>query len=611
MKVLETCIYRGPNLYALWPVIRLRLDLGELEWFPTTKLPGFSDQLVELIPTLAEHTCSYGVPGGFVRRLNEGDGTWLGHVMEHVAIELQCLAGTPVTFGKTRGSGLPPGQYHVVYTYGDEHVGLAAGHLALRLIHHLLPARLEAHDPAPLDLQAELESLKRLAQDRALDPATAALVKAAEERGIPWIRLDDKSLVALGHGRFQRRIQGGLTSETSHLAVEIASDKPLTQRILGRIGLPVPRQVEGADGVTESFEPGRDYRLLVVGGKVVAATDGDAADQAVDRMDVLHEDNRIMAERAAAALGLAVAGIGFVSPDISLSYRDVGGAIVGVDAAPRDVAGPVIDGLFPPDASPCCPLAAVAGARGKTTTTRMVGHILGLAGHTVGMATSEGVYVDGSLIVGGDMTGPEASELVLRNPSVDAAVLETAHGGIARSGLGWRQCNVGAVLNVVASDPWRQVETQSLDPLAQVTRVVVEVAKDYCVLNADDPRVAAMAEHSPGEPLWVTQDPRNELVRRHIRGGGRAVALEPRLNGRLLVLYEGEKQVSLLWARQIPATEGGKVTHNIQNAMFAAAIAFGLGVDAELIRKGLRTFETKPHTAERLSNVLPQRRAVG
>ncbi|HEV7786051.1 MAG TPA: hypothetical protein VGQ28_11985, partial [Thermoanaerobaculia bacterium] len=318
MKVLETRIYRGPNLYALWPVIRLRLDLGELEWFPTAKLPGFSGQLVKLIPTLAEHTCSYGEPGGFVRRLNEDDGTWLGHVMEHLAIELQCLAGTPVTFGKTRGHGLPPGQYHVVYSFDEEPLGLAAGRLALRLIHHLLPERLEAHDPAPLDFSAELDALVQLARNRMLDPSTAALVKAADERGIPWSRLDDKSLVALGHGRYQRRIQAGLTSETSHLAVEIAADQALTQRILGQIGLPVPQP--------GSLQPGPECRILVVGGKVVAVTERDA----VDRTDDLHEDSRIMAERAAAALGLEVAGIDFVSPDASQSYRDVGGVIVGI-----------------------------------------------------------------------------------------------------------------------------------------------------------------------------------------------------------------------------------------------------------------------------------------
>jgi len=583
MKVLETRIYRGPNRYALWPIIRLRLDLGELEWFPTAKLPGFSDRLVKLIPTLAEHTCSYGEPGGFVRRMNEDDGTWLGHVMEHVAIELQCLAGTPVTFGKTRSHGLPPGQYHVVYSFEDEPVGMAAGNLAFRLIHHLLPDRMEAHDPAPLDFEAELDSLKRLAQDRALEPATAALVKAAEERGIPWTRLDDKSLVALGHGRFQRLVQAGLTCNTSHLAVEIAADKSRTQRILGQIGLPVPRP--------ETFQTGEECRILVVGGKVVHPGDG------------VHEDNRLLAQRAAAALGLDVAGIDFVTPDLSRSYREVGGMIVGVDAAPRDCAGPLIDGLFPPGAPSGVPLAAITGARGKTTVTRMVGHILKLAGHTAGMATSDGVWIDGKLAACGDMTGPESSDLVLRDPLVDAAVLETAQGGIARSGLGWRRCNVGAVLNL---DPLCR------DELAQSLRVVVEVARDFCVLNADDERVAAMAEHSPGEPIWVTLDPGSERVRRHVRKGGRAVALEQGLNGRLLVLYRGEEQISLAWAWQIPITLGDSVGYNLQNAMFAAAVAAGLGVDAEAIRQGLRTFETGfTQSTGGFGETSIQRRAVG
>lgn len=601
MKVLETRIYRGPNLYALWPVIRLRLDLGELEWFPTAKLPGFSDRLVKLIPSLSEHTCSYGEPGGFVRRLNEDDGTWLGHVMEHLAIELQCLAGTPVTFGKTRGHGLPPGQYHVVHSFDEEAVGLAAGNLAMRLIHHLLPERLEAHDPSPLDFPAELDSLVQLARTRALDPSTAALVKAAGERGIPWTRLDEKSLVALGHGRFQRCVQAGLTCRASHLAVGIASDKNLMQRILGRIGLPVAEP--------DSFQPGLEARVLVVGGRVVAVTEKEGADRTYD----LHEDNRCMAERAAAALSLEVAGIDFVSPDISHSYRDVGGVIVGIDPAPEvqgSSAGPVIDSLFPADAPERFSLAAITGTRGKTTVTQMVGHLLQLAGRTVGTATSDGVWIDGKLAICGDMTGPEASDHVLRDPSVDTAVLETAPGGISRSGLGWRRCNVGAVLNLA---PLGREAARSLDELALNLRVVVEVAQDFCVLDADDERVAAMADHSPGKPIWVTRDLGNERVRRHIRRGGRAVALEPGLNGRLLVLYQGEEQISLLWARQIPVTPGGKAEHNIQNAMFAAAIAAGLGVDAGTIRQGLRTFEmTYVQTAaERLRSAQPQRRAVG
>jgi cyanophycin synthetase len=727
MKILDTRVYRGPNLYALRKVIRLRVDLGELEDYPTGRLPGFTDRLLELMPTLHEHTCSYGEPGGFVRRMREDEGTWLGHVMEHVAIELQCLVGTPVRYGKTRSHSLPRGQYHVIYSYEEEVVGLEAGELALKVVRHLLPPEREAHLPGPWDFRAELDDLVRLAQRRAFGPSTASLVRAAEERDIPWIRLNERSLVQLGHGKFQRRIQATVTSETKHIAVEIASDKRLTNQILSDLGLPVPKQmrvrgpndcVEAAerlgypvvvkplDGnhgkgvsinlrtpeavrtafekayefssvvIVETFQEGHDYRILVVNGRVLAVAHrvpghvvgdgthtlrelvdvvnadprrgighekvltrleidhqaqrlleqaGLTADSvlpagemfylrstgnlstggtSVDRTDVIHYDNRVMAERAVKAVGLDVGGVDFISPDISRSHKEIGGAIVEINAAPgfrmhvaptegrsRDVAGPVIDMLFPKATPYRIPIAAITGTNGKTTTTRMVGHILKLSGCTVGMTTSDGVYIDGELTVRGDMTGPWASHLVLRDPTVDAAVLETARGGIVRSGLGWRKCKVGAVLNI-ASDHLGMGGIDDLEALAEVKRVVVEVAQEFCVLNADDPRVTPMAEHSPAQPVYVTMRRDNALVRQHIRNKGKAVALEEGLNGRMIVLYEGEEQIPLLWARQIPATIEGHALHNIQNAMFAAAISHSMGISLENIRQGLRTFTT-------------------
>jgi cyanophycin synthetase len=730
MKILDTRVYRGPNLYALRKVIRLRVDLGELEDYPTLKLPGFTERLLELIPTLREHTCSYDEAGGFVRRMTEDEGTWLGHVLEHVAIELQCLAGTPVSYGKTRSNDLPTGQYWVVYSYDEETVGLDAAELALRILLHLLPPKRAAHDPSPFDYQEELESLVRLAQRRAFGPSTGSLVRAAEERDIPWIRLNDRSLVQLGHGKFQRRIQATITSETRHIAVEIASDKRLTNQILLDLGLPVPRQhrvrsVEGAveaaaelgcpgtpvvvkplDGnhgrgvsinlrteeqvraafdeayesssvvIVETFQPGEDYRILVVQGKVVAVSqrvpghvvgdgvhtigqlvdlvntdprrgvghekvltrleidfqaerlleqagltldavlpDGEVfylrstgnlstGGTAIDRTDVIHYDNRIMAERAVKAVGLDVGGVDYISPDISRSYKEAGGSIVEINAAPgfrmhvaptegtpRDAAGPVIDMLFPKGTPYRIPIAAITGTNGKTTTTRMVGHILKLSGCCVGMTTSDGVYIDGNLTVKGDMTGPWASHLVLRDPSVDAAVLETARGGIVRAGLGWRRCKVGAVLNV-ASDHLGMGGIDDMDELARIKQVIVEVAQKYVVLNADDPRVSAMAAHTRAKPVYVTMQRENELVRRHIRDRGRAVALEEGINGRMIVLYEGEENIPLLWARQIPATIDGHAIHNVQNAMFAAAIAHAMEISLENIRQGLRTFTT-------------------
>jgi cyanophycin synthetase len=725
MKILDTRVYRGPNLYALRPVIRLRVDLGELEDYPTRKLPGFVDRLLAAMPTLREHTCSYEEPGGFVRRMTEDEGTWLGHVLEHVAIELQCLAGTPVTYGKTRSHGLPTGQYHVIYSYEEESVGLRAGELGLALIRHLLPPERAASADSPFDFQEELVSLVRLAQRRAFGPSTGSLVQAAEARDIPWIRLNDRSLVQLGHGKFQRRIQATVTSETRHTAVEIASDKRLTNQILHSLGLPVPRQrlvydadeaeaaavdlgypvvVKPLDGnhgrgvsinlvdgeqvriafetayerssavIVETYHTGHDYRILVVAGKVVAVAQrvpghvvGDGthtiaelveivnADPrrgvghekvltrleldhqahrlleaagltpesvlpagqafflrstgnlstggtAIDKTDVIHYDNRVMAERAVKAIGLDVGGVDYISPDIAHSHQEVGGAIVEINAAPgfrmhvaptegraRDAAGPVIDMLFPQGTPSRIPIAAITGTNGKTTTTRMVGHILKLSGYTVGMATSDGVYIDGVLTVKGDMTGPWASHLVLRDPGVDAAVLETARGGIVRSGLGWRKCKVGAVLNV-ASDHLGMGGIHDLDELAEVKRVVVEVAQDFCVLNADDERVARMAGHGPGTPIWVTMDHTNERVRQHIQNRGRAMVLEEGMNGRMIVLYVGDEHIPLLWARQIPATLEGHALHNVQNAMFAAAVAVAMGISLDNIRNGLRTF---------------------
>jgi cyanophycin synthetase len=725
MKILETRVYRGPNLYARWPMIRLLLDLGELEEYPTVELPGFADRLLELIPTLWQHGCSYGEDGGFVRRMKEEEGTWLGHVLEHVAIELQCLVGTPVSFGKTRGEGLPKGQYYVVYSYVEEAVGLAAGNLALRIIRHLLPPEREDYDPSPFDFQSELEDLVRLAQRRALGPSTASLVRAAEERDIPWIRLNEGSLIQLGYGKYQKRIQASLTSETRQIATEIASDKRLTHQILEQLGLPVARQaivydageaveeaerlgfpvvVKPLDGnhgnavsinlktadevrdaydkarelsgevIVESCQPGQDYRILVVDGRVIAVSrrvpghvvgDGrhtvaelveivnsdprrgighekvltrlEVDDQAhrllniagltlesvpeegrivylrstgnlstggtaIDCTDVIHDDNRQMAERAVKAIGLDVGGVDFICPDITRSHKEVGGSIVEINAAPgfrmhlaptegkpRDVAGPVIDMLFPRGTRFRIPIAAITGTNGKTTTTRMVGHILKLSGFKVGMATTDGVYIDGARTVRGDMTGPWSSQLVLRDPSIDAAVLESARGGILRSGLGFRKCSVGAVLNV-AADHLGLGGINTVEELAQVKQIIAEVAQDYCVLNADDERVARMASVSPAEPIYVTMDPKNELVRDHVRNKGKAVALEEGLNGRMLVLYQGERQIPLLWARQIPATIEGRALHNIQNAMFAAAVAHGMGVGVENIRQGLRTF---------------------
>jgi cyanophycin synthetase len=742
MKITSTSVYVGPNIYALFPVIRHTLDLGALEEWPTGRLgPAFVDALLDRLPGLREHGCSYGEPGGFLRRMREEEGTWLGHVMEHAAIELQNMAGAQVTFGKTRTAG-QPGLYHMVYEYEQPEVGLEAGQLALALLHHLLPADLQPESAAKFDFAHQRDSFIRFAQRRALGPSTGALVAAAKARDIPWIRLNNQSLVQFGHGRFQRRIQATVTGETRHIAVSIASDKEETIRILGDLGLPVPRQklvyqardavaaaerigypvvvkpldanhgrgvsIRLADAdqvrtafdtarqhsngvIVESFIEGLDHRMLVVNGELIAVSkrvpghvvgDGvhtiaqlvdevnrdprrgighekvltrlefdDQAERhlakrgftrdsvppagetvflrstanlstggtAIDVTDIVHPDNREMAVRAVLAIGLDVGGVDFLTKDIAQSYKDIGGGICEVNAAPgfrmhvapsegkpRDVAGPVMEMLFPKGSPSRIPIAAITGTNGKTTTSRMLAHIFKLAGHTVGLATTDGVYIDGNLTVKGDMTGPVAATMILRDPSVDAAVLETARGGLLRRGMGYESCDVGAVLNV-AADHLGLNGIDTLDQLAQVKRIVVEVAKDTAVLNADDERCLRMADYTEAQNLcYVTMQPSHPLVREHIRAGCRAVVLEQGMNGQMIAIYDKGAHTPLLWTHLIPATLEGRAMHNVQNAMFAAAIAFSMGKKLENIRHGLRTFDASFFQAPGRMNVFDE-----
>ncbi|HEY7481185.1 MAG TPA: cyanophycin synthetase [Gemmatimonadales bacterium] len=730
MRILDKAVYVGPSLYAHFPVIRLDVDLGDLENWPSVKLgKRFTDGLIGALPGLNDHTCSYGTKGGFIRRLTEDEGTWMGHILEHVAIELQNVAGEAVTFGKTRSHGAT-GQYHVVYQYEQEDVGLEAGRLGLMLLHSLLPKELrpEGAVPPDFDFAAERDEFIRYAQRRHLGPSTMSLVRAAEERKIPWIRVNEQSLIQFGHGRYQQRIQATVTSRTSHIAVELASDKEETNRILANLGLPVPRQrlvqaeedaVAAAEqigypvvvkpfnanhgrGITihittpdevrkafdvarehsrsviiESYISGDDHRMLVIDGKLVAVSkrvpghvvgDGvhtieqlvEAVNQdprrgighekvltrltfdhqaetmlarkgytpesvpadgervflrstgnlstggtATDLTDVVHPDNVEMATRAVKAIGLDVGGVDFLSTDITESYKDVGGAICEINAAPgfrmhmapsegrpRDVAGPVMDMLFPPGTPSRIPIAAITGTNGKTTTARMLAHIHKLAGHHVGLTSTDGVYIDGQRTVSGDMTGPVATRMVLSDPLVDVAVLEIARGGLLRAGMGVRWCDVGAVLNVKADHlGLRGIGT--LDQLAQVKRIVVEVARGTAVLNADDPLCLKMADYTEAEHVcYVTMDPTHELVGEHIKAGGRGVVLEKGIKGQMITLYDRGAHIPLLWTHLIPATLEGRAMHNVQNAMFAAALAFSMGLKLEDIRHGLRTFDT-------------------
>ena len=262
------------------------------------------------------------------------------------------------------------------------------------------------------------------------------------------------------------------------------------------------------------------------------------------------------------------------------------------EGTPRDVAGPVIEGLFPGEAPSRIPIAAVTGTNGKTTTSRMLAHILKLSGFTVGLTSTDGVYIDGKLSVQGDMTGPVSAQMVLRDPSVDAAVMETARGGLLRGGLGYTHCDVACCLNVSADHlGLRGIDT--VEQLAEVKRVPIEVARDAAVLNADDALCLQMADYSDAKKLcYVTINASHPLVKQHIRAGGQAFVLEQGMNGHMITVYDGDNHIPLLWTHLIPATVEGKAMHNVQNAMFAAALAYNMDINLDNIRQGLRTFDT-------------------
>ena len=745
MRVVEKGVYRGPHLYSLTPMIRIKLDLGALEERPSNCLPGFTERLLALLPGLHQHGCSFHEPGGFVRRLEEG--TWLGHVAEHVALELQSLLGTRVTRGKTRSVKGEPGVYNVMFAYREEDVGLLAGRFALQLVDSLLPADLQGvrgldrvyadeDGPAlegPFDLEVAFKALRRVHRRTALGPTTQSLVNEAERRGIPVIRLDDQSLVQLGTGRYQKRIRASITSLTPSIATDTASDKDLTKSLLFDAGLPVPRGVvvrhvedavraaerigypvvtkpldgnhgrgvsiglksaeEVAQGfeeaachghriIVEKFFQGRDHRVLVVNGEVVAVAervpahvvgDGErsiaalveevnrdprrgeghenvrtrikiddhslkvlakagltpesvpAAGEvvylcdtanlstggtAVDRTDDIHPDNALIARRAAQAIGLDVAGIDFIAPDIARSVHETGGGIIEVNAAPgfrmhlqpsegraRNVARPVIEMLFPRGTPTRIPILAITGTNGKSTTARMVGHILRTSGLNVGLTSTTGIYLNGDRIVEADASGPWSARVVLKDSNVDVAVLETARGGILREGLGFPDCDVGLVTNI-QPDHLGLKGVDTIEDLAWVKSVVVEAVhrNGTSILNADDPMTVGMSRRAGGRIAYFSLRGGADMpdfLREHIEDGGFAVVREPGpVPGGEIVIHDDGDAIHLMRAAEIPATLDGLAEFNVQNALGAIAMAHARGVPLNVIRTALSTFTT-------------------
>jgi len=720
MKILEIRTLRGPNYWSgYWTkLIVMRLDIGEYEDKPTDRVEGFYERLTEVMPSLQAHGCSYKEEGGFLRRVQEG--TWAGHAIEHLALELQTLAGMDTGYGRTRETS-EKGVYNVVFSYVEEDVGRYAARAAVKL----WLALAEGQDTGEIKqtIADEIQQMREIREDVRFGPSTGALVDEASHRDIPYIRLNNRSLVQLGYGRNQKRIQATVTNKTNMISVDIAGDKAATKKLLGDMGVPVPegRQIRDIDeleravdaigfpvvvkpldgnhgkGATvgiktieearAAFEKakeysrwvivekqiiGSDFRALVVNNKLIAVAervpahvtgDGKSTIQqlidqtnadprrgyghekvltqitidgqtmrcihkggyelesvlpegedlnlkttanistggtAIDVTDSVHPENVFLFERIARIIGLDIAGVDVIAENVSEPLKTSGGGIIEVNAAPgfrmhlapsegigRNVAEHVIDMLFPPGTPARIPIFSITGTNGKTTTTRLIAHILKTSGNTVGFTTTDGTYIGNQQITRGDNTGPVSAQLVLKDPTVDVAVLETARGGIIRSGLGFDYCDVGVVMNV-AADHLGLKDVNTLEDLARVKSVVPRsVSPDgYAVLNAEDDLVYGMRELTDGHVVLFSMDENNKNIERQARRGRISCVYE---NGYITIL-KGKWKVRVERAVNIPVTYGGRAEFMIQNALAATLAAFVQGVSIEAIRAGLTTF---------------------
>ncbi len=719
MVIREIRALRGPNYWSIrrHKLIVMVLDLEELEHKPTNKIKGFLGRLKKTFPTMYSHRCSVGEPGGFFQRVKEG--TWMGHVIEHIALELQTLAGMDVGFGRTRGYG-EEGVYNVVFAYMEEEVGKYTAKASVRIAEALIEGKV-------YDLTDDIQEMREIRERVRLGPSTGSIIEEAESRGIPWIRLNKYSLCQLGYGVNQRKVQATVASTTSNIGVEIACDKEDTKYLLEQAEVPVPRgeiirterglkdavryvgyplvvkPISGNHGrgittnlqtwdetlvafraakevsnsvIVEKYITGEDYRLLVIDGKLVAGAkrtpahvvgNGKSTIQelidkvnqdprrgyghekvltrievndltksilkerkktlrsvlkkgevfnlkdtanlstggtAEDVTDIIHPYNIFMAERIAKIVDLDICGIDIMTTDIGQPLPDTGGAVLEVNAGPgfrmhlapteglpRNVAGNVMDMLYPPGSNCRIPIVAVTGTNGKTTTTRLIAHMARMKGYKVGYTTTDGVYIQNRLLMTGDCTGPASAEFVLKDPTVDFAVLESARGGLLRAGLGFKNCDIGIVTNV-AGDHLGLKGIHTIEQLARVKGVIPETVlpDGYAILNADDDLVYEMRKNVECNVALFTLDENNKRIVRHAKSGGLWSVYE---NG-YITICKGEWKMRVTKAINVPLTFDGKATFMIQNVLPAVLSGYIRGFSIEDIKTSIESFIPSP-----------------
>lgn len=719
MKLNNIRVYQGRNIYSHYPVIRVDVDVEEFVDIPTCDIEGFNEGLLKLLPGLKEHKCCTDRPGGFCERLQRG--TYLAHVLEHIAIELQGLLGYKVSYGKARYLESET-VYYVVYTYINETAGMEAGSLAYDIIQSLI-------NKNSIDLQDRLRGIEEKVRLYGLGPSTQAIVDEAEKRKIPVMRLGENSLVQLGYGCYGRKIQATLTDATSCIAADIASDKQQTKDILSSLGIPVPegqvvidcreaiavaevlgypvvvKPYNGNQGkgvsielrndhevaaafelarcfservMVERFIEGKNYRITVVGGRLVAAAlriaahvvgDGNSSIKelieiensnpqrgigherpltqmtvddvmllnlskinkrledvpalgeviflrenanlstggiAIDVTEEIHPDNARLAISAVRAVGLDVAGVDLTIEDISRSIYEIGGAIIEVNACPgirmhhypskgksRNVAKAIVDQLFPQEGNYQLPIFSITGTNGKTTTTRMIAKILRKNGRVVGMTSTGGVFLQDEEIMKGDTTGPKSARAILMDRRTEVAVLETARGGIVNRGLGYDLADVAVITNI-GDDHLGLDGINTLEEMADVKALVVEAVKKggYAVINADDAFAERIAARVKCNIVYFSKHHENPIVIKHRAEGGKALYLK----SKTIYAFDGAKELPIINIKNIPATLGGYLRHNVENSLAAASAAFSYGIDISIIREALSEFQTDVST---------------
>lgn len=714
MKIIDVKCFNGRNIYSHKPIIKSTIELENLFDTPTKSIQSFNENLILVLPGLSKHHCSLGYEGGFLERLKEG--TYLAHVVEHITLELQGLIGYDVNYGQSRLLKFPS-VYTVSFQFFNEKLALECLITAVNMVNSLIRGDMP-------DYSNIIKRLWKVDSESGLGPSTKAIFEEAKKRGIPVTRVGNESMLRLGYGKYTRYIEASLTDSPNCLSIDIAGNKHLTKSILSGHGLPVPfgdvaytptSAVVLADmvgypvvvkpfdanqgkGVTldiwdeetlimafeeavkfsravivESYISGRDYRLLVVGGKVVAGAErnppfivGDGLHSirelvqmenenplrgyghekpltkinldtsaarvllkngydfdsipsdgcriclrengnlstggtARDCTEEIHPINCAMAVKAAQLLGLDVAGIDITAPDISKAIDESKGAIIEVNAAPglrmhlfpstgkaRNVAGEIVDMLYPCDSRSDIPIVSITGTNGKTTVARLVSHTLALDGRTVGLTSTSGIYIGCECISKGDDTGPVGAQTVLSDKRVEMAVLETARGGLIRRGLGYDLADVGVVLNV-NEDHLGLDGVDTLEDLAQVKALVVEAVKKdgYAVLNADDIMTPFMLERIRCKTILFTMEPSGSLVKMHAENGGRLAYIK----GESIYIKDCENDIFVIKIDDIPITFNRKARCNIENSLAAVSALYALSVPLNIIRSGLRSFK--------------------